>query len=271
MNLGEKIYELRMKMNLSQGDLAEKLDVSRQSVSKWENNTAVPDLDKLIKICDIFEISLDELTGREKLKESLKENPLNKIEVIKNSLTKTQFVGCILIGVAIISLLIPFGAVFSPSILVCGLICLTVKKKPWYWCAWVVFIPLLFVICWAMAIDSICTIIEIAFFVVMAFATYKAFKDTEIVMSRKKSIIILVLSITIDLLYILFHLRNLGVFGDIDPITVILENGQTVTTGQATSGFGYGIMNTLLTAGAGLSYIGAFLSVKNLKREKEKA
>ena len=268
MNLGEKIYQLRIEKNLSQGDLADRLDVSRQSVSKWENNTAVPDLDKLIKICDIFEISLDEITGREVPKESLKENPLNKIETIKNSLTKTQLVGCILIGVAIISLLIPFGAVFSPSILVCGLICLTVKKNPWYWCIWVIFIPLLFVIGWAMAIDFICTIIEIAFLVVMSFATYKAFKDTEIVMSRKKAIIILVLSITIDLLYILFHLWNLGVFGDIDTITVILENGQTVTTGKATSGFGYGIMNMLLIAGVGLSYIGAFLSVKNLKRQR---
>lgn len=266
MNLGEKIYQLRTEKNLSQGDLADRLDVSRQSVSKWENNTAVPDLDKLIKLCDIFEISLDELTGREKPKEK----SVNKIEVIKNSLTKTQLVGCILIGVAIISLLIPFGAVFSPSILVCGLICLTVKKNPWYWCIWVVFIPLLFVIGFYLALHSIIVIIEIAFLVVMAFATYKAFKDTEIVMSRKKAIIILILSITIDLLYILFHLWDLGVFGETDSITVILENGQTVTTGQATSGFGYGIMNMLLTAGVGLSYIGTFLSVKNLKREKEK-
>ena len=56
MNLGEKIYQLRTEKNLSQGDLADRLDVSRQSVSKWENNTAVPDLDKLIKICDIFTI-----------------------------------------------------------------------------------------------------------------------------------------------------------------------------------------------------------------------
>ena len=67
MNLGERIYQLRNERNLSQGDLADRLEVSRQSVSKWENNMAVPDLDKLIKLCDIFEISLDELTGREKI------------------------------------------------------------------------------------------------------------------------------------------------------------------------------------------------------------
>lgn len=54
MNLGEKIYELRMKKNLSQGDVADALDVSRQSVSKWENNSAVPDLDKIIKLAELF-------------------------------------------------------------------------------------------------------------------------------------------------------------------------------------------------------------------------
>ena len=267
MNLGEKIYELRTKKNLSQGDLADKLDVSRQSVSKWENNTAVPDLDKLIKICDVFEISLDEITGREKHKSK----PINKIEEIKEikeSLTKTQLIGCILLGVGIICALLPYGFLVAPSLIICGIICLTVKKNPWYWCAWVVFIPLLFVIGWAMAIDIICTIIEMAFLVVMAFVTYKAFKDTEIVMSKKKAILILALSIAIDLLYILFHLRSMGVFGTLDSITtVILDNGQTVTTGMATSGLAYGLINIFLTAGVGLSWIGIFVSAKNLRKK----
>jgi transcriptional regulator with XRE-family HTH domain len=46
---------------MSQTDLANALDVSRQSVSKWENNSAVPDLDRIIKMSELFEISLDEL------------------------------------------------------------------------------------------------------------------------------------------------------------------------------------------------------------------
>lgn len=61
MNLGESIYHLRTKHNLSQGDLADALDVSRQSVSKWENNMAVPDLDKLVKMSNLFHVTLDEL------------------------------------------------------------------------------------------------------------------------------------------------------------------------------------------------------------------
>ena len=266
MNLGERIYELRTKMNLSQGDLADKLDVSRQSVSKWENNTAVPDLDKLIKLCDIFEISLDELTGREIVKEKSM-SKIEEIKEIKNSLTKTQIIGCILLGVGIICLLLPYGFLIAPSLIICGTICLTVKKNPWYWCAWVVFIPLLFVIGLSLAINFICIIIEIVFLLVMAFATYKAFKDTEIVMSKKKSILILVLSIVIDLLYILVHLWRMGVFGEINPIeTVILENGQTVSTEMVTTGLVYGLINMILTAGVGLSYVGIFLGAKNLRK-----
>lgn len=65
MSIGNNIYKLRTAKNLSQGDLADQLDVSRQSVSKWETDAAVPDLDKLMKLCDVFEVSLDEITGRE--------------------------------------------------------------------------------------------------------------------------------------------------------------------------------------------------------------
>lgn len=61
MTLGENIYRYRTQKNWSQGDLAEALDVSRQSISKWENNLAAPDLDKLIKLHTVFEVTLDEL------------------------------------------------------------------------------------------------------------------------------------------------------------------------------------------------------------------
>lgn len=68
MSLGENIYKQRTSKNQSQTDLAELLEVSRQSVSKWENDAAVPDLDKLIRISQIFDISLDELVFGEKEK-----------------------------------------------------------------------------------------------------------------------------------------------------------------------------------------------------------
>ena len=66
MNLGENIYMFRTKNGLSQGDVANALEVSRQSVSKWENNVAVPELDKLMKLSELFGTSLDELVSGEK-------------------------------------------------------------------------------------------------------------------------------------------------------------------------------------------------------------
>ena len=61
MILGEKIIALRKRMNWSQEELAEKLDISRQSVSKWEVGATIPDLDKILKMSDIFGVSTDYL------------------------------------------------------------------------------------------------------------------------------------------------------------------------------------------------------------------
>ena len=61
MTLGERIIKLRNSKGISQYTLAVALGVSRQSVSKWETDASVPELDKLIKLSEYFEISLDEL------------------------------------------------------------------------------------------------------------------------------------------------------------------------------------------------------------------
>ena len=67
MTIGEKIYKLRTEKNLSQGELSELLEVSRQSVSKWENGAATPDLDKIIKLSEVFGITIDELVKNEEV------------------------------------------------------------------------------------------------------------------------------------------------------------------------------------------------------------
>ena len=65
MTLGERLIQLRAKAGLSQDTLAEQLGVSRQSVSKWENDASVPDLEKLVKLSGVFGVSLDELVKGE--------------------------------------------------------------------------------------------------------------------------------------------------------------------------------------------------------------
>ena len=61
MNLGERLYELRKEKNLSQEDVAEKLNVTRQTVSKWETNQSTPDFDKIVPLCDLYGITPNEL------------------------------------------------------------------------------------------------------------------------------------------------------------------------------------------------------------------
>lgn len=65
MTIGEKIAYLRIGENISQEELAEKMMVSRQSVSKWEMNQAMPQLDKITVLCDLFGITADDLLREE--------------------------------------------------------------------------------------------------------------------------------------------------------------------------------------------------------------
>ena len=62
MDLGKKIQELRKKENLSQEQLAEKMNVTRQTISKWELNETTPDIKQAKELSRLFKISLDELT-----------------------------------------------------------------------------------------------------------------------------------------------------------------------------------------------------------------
>ncbi|MBQ6714193.1 MAG: helix-turn-helix domain-containing protein, partial [Clostridia bacterium] len=61
MTLGQKISILRTALKISQEQLAEKLEVSRQSVSKWESDKSIPELNIVLKLSNIFNISLDDL------------------------------------------------------------------------------------------------------------------------------------------------------------------------------------------------------------------
>ncbi len=74
VTLGEGIYQERTARRLSQTELAEALEVSRQSVSKWETNASVPDLDKLVRMCELFGVSMDSLVRGMESQES-KDNP----------------------------------------------------------------------------------------------------------------------------------------------------------------------------------------------------
>ena len=65
MTMGQRLLALRTQAGLSQEALAEQLGVSRQSISKWETDSSIPDLDKLVRLSEIFGVTLDELVKGE--------------------------------------------------------------------------------------------------------------------------------------------------------------------------------------------------------------
>lgn len=151
MSLGERIYKLRTEKEMSQGDLADALEVSRQSISKWETNGSVPELDKLVKLSEIFGVSLDELILDKKQPEQVAEpeEPEPKVIYVERPAPRSaqKVAGIVLLCFsALLWLMIALfgdvvaGLVLAAPFAACGLICLLVRKNAGLWCAWVVYL-----------------------------------------------------------------------------------------------------------------------------------
>lgn len=96
MNIGEKLYDLRREKHLSQEEVAEKLNVTRQTISKWETNQSTPDFDKIVPLCQLYGISADELlTGAKKEEKNLKIE--NQEEKLENKRKKAMGIGIAII------------------------------------------------------------------------------------------------------------------------------------------------------------------------------
>lgn len=108
MSIGEKIYNLRKKNNLSQEDLAGVLNVSRQTISKWETGESLPDFDKIVPLCDYFKIRTDDL-----LKGTLEEIEEIEREDETEQKRKKAFVICSCI--AILTLIIVLSVIFEET------------------------------------------------------------------------------------------------------------------------------------------------------------
>lgn len=74
-DLGVRIANLRKEQNITQAELGKRLNISAQAVSKWENGLSEPDIETMTKLCEIFNVSLDGLVGKEKPK---REEPIDK-------------------------------------------------------------------------------------------------------------------------------------------------------------------------------------------------
>lgn len=170
MSLGENIVRLRTEKRLTQEDLADLLGVSRQSVSKWESDASVPELDKLIHLSEIFGITMDKLVkgkaitdeetpaGEAKSRAAEEIPPQSagsvpaapsaqRAEVTKGNRVAGIIYLCLgfllLSGFTLILGLGGFavGFVFFLPFGVCGLVCLLAKgQRTGLWCGWALYV-----------------------------------------------------------------------------------------------------------------------------------
>lgn len=106
MNIGYKISELRKKNNMTQEELAEKLNVTRQTISKWELNETSPSLEDATHLAEILKVSLNELVG----KENILEEKMSNVERLAGIIIKILEVIGILIIIYFIFLI---GAILA--------------------------------------------------------------------------------------------------------------------------------------------------------------
>ena len=230
ITLGERIYKFRAARGLSQLELSELLDVSRQSISKWETDVAVPELSKLVKMAEIFEVSLDTLVlGKEsEVKEEVADKVVNEepalsppiAEIRERSRLKTGFGFCFLgVGIllsffilllagdflAALILFVPFG--------VSSFFCLKQFRHAALWCFeswycwfaayfyyatgvnWNAWLPRLFHIS-TLGIDAQ-TVLSLGFFLLLVFfisLTVFVHRGENFEYSRKKHVILAVIT-----------------------------------------------------------------------------
>ena len=108
MEIGKKLKDARMRSGFTQESVAEKVNVSRQTISNWENEKSYPDIISVIELSNLYSISLDELLkGDEKMMEHLEEST----NVVKST---RKLIGAILLNIITVILLITLS-MFLPD------------------------------------------------------------------------------------------------------------------------------------------------------------
>lgn len=154
MTLGEHIISLRAQKGWSQGDLADALDVSRQSVSKWETDSSVPELDKLVRLADLFGVTLDTLVRGEISPEAAAQEtpagdaPRSFSPAPAAPKRRHTTAGIVLLCIGAVLFLIFLlltgslaGLIFAVPFLVCSVICfVSTGRRTVLWCAWALYL-----------------------------------------------------------------------------------------------------------------------------------
>jgi len=150
MSLGQKLLELRKQARLSQEEVAEKLSVTRQTISKWETDQSVPDFDRIAPLCELYHISADELltgkTSEKNVANVLRDDSIEQEESNKNKRALGIGIGVVLYFVAVAWIMVSVSVMkMNPIVasaiflVICGLatfsivyvsiVCKKTKKK----------------------------------------------------------------------------------------------------------------------------------------------
>lgn len=184
MTLGQRLSHLRTGAGLSQDALAEQLGVSRQSVSKWETDGSVPELDKLVRLSQVFGVTLDELVkgtadapsgseanNRTETPQGAKNTPPDTTGTQDTfymshtppmpqdtakllRLHRQKLTGIVLMAVALLATALNFALVFlTVPLFIAGVLCLVVQRRLGLAIGWTLWICALFVTRYASAIS----------------------------------------------------------------------------------------------------------------------
>lgn len=184
MTLGQRLCQLRTGAGLSQDALAERLGVSRQSVSKWETDGSVPELDKLVRLSQVFGVTLDELVkgtadapsgsdanNQTETPSGAKNAPpdmagtADKLHAPQSAaaaqdtaellrLHRQKLMGIALMAVALLATALNFALVFlTAPLFIIGVLCLVVRRRLGLAIGWTLWICALFVTRYATSIN----------------------------------------------------------------------------------------------------------------------
>lgn len=212
MTLGQTIAQLRKEKKLSQDELADLLGVSRQSVSKWETDASVPELDKLVRLSDMFGVTLDALIRGEESAPALAQvapvqAPAAPVEA---AFPPRKIAGTILFCMGFLCFLfctflggIWTGLALASPFLICGGICFIFRRRVGLWCGWALYLLLDLYLAYATGISRSMILYSFAWtremnfirlgtawvitgiFVLLVICTLRSFRDTVLPWNRR--------------------------------------------------------------------------------------
>lgn len=133
MKIGDQLKKARLDKNLTQEEVAEKIFVSRQSISNWENNKTYPDIGNVIALSDLYQISLDELLkGSDNFMEHLEEST-NLVKSNKKLMALIVFALIVMIVMAIFTKFLPekvfLVSIFTLAVILTSLIYIEIIRR----------------------------------------------------------------------------------------------------------------------------------------------